>query len=321
MRAIRAEWAHPGPTVWAAAYTAVHAWWAVAGTPAFGASGVPFLPDGWAPAIAGAAATAACVLTGPRSGHNRTVPARWAVVAVGWTAGAALIVHSLLFWIGITMVLMTPFGLPMTSDDVAAVGMRAAGSGAGALTLWAMRAEFRRARSACDRCGRVHGRSPDRRSEPAPWWAYLAGYLAVAGLVTRLTPAFLLDGGITQGPGGAGFTLFVCLLITAGTVLPLALVHRWGRIWPSWVVPLAGRDVPRWLVLGPGVFMGAGLCAYFGGGGVIAMLTGATSTGAVIAVEIGGYVAWGVALLVASLSYHRATKPPCASPERVLAPR
>lgn len=75
-------------------------------------------------------------------------------------------------------------------------------------------------------------------------------------------------------------------MITAGTVLPLALAHRWGRVWPSWIRSWAGRDVPHWLVLGPGVFMGVGLCAYFGVGG-------------------------SLALLVVSTSYYRLTKPSC----------
>ena len=55
----------------------------------------------------------------------------------------------------------------------------------------------------------------------------------------------------------AGFLL-------AGTVLPLALVYRWGGCFPGWVPLLAGRGVPRWLVLGPALGLGAGMTAYFG---------------------------------------------------------
>ena len=57
----------------------------------------------------------------------------------------------------------------------------------------------------------------------------------------------------------------------AGTLLPLALAHRWGRIWPAWTGPLRGRAVPRWLVLGPGLFIGASLTAYFGIAGMTAL--------------------------------------------------
>lgn len=57
--------------------------------------------------------------------------------------------------------------------------------------------------------------------------------------------------------------------------------------------------------------MGAGLCAYFGVGGMIAAVVGLTPGDPVEMVEIGGYTLWGLALLVVSTSYYRLTKPPC----------
>jgi hypothetical protein len=80
----------------------------------------------------------------------------------------------------------------------------------GVLTLCCARVEFRRVRSVCERCGRTHGRSPQRRTDPSPWWAYAGAYLAVAGLVARLGPVvpqvrtgqWSLD-----GPGGVGFKI------------------------------------------------------------------------------------------------------------------
>jgi hypothetical protein len=118
------------------------------------------------------------------------------------------------------------------------------------------------------------------------------GYLAIIGLSVRL---------LGQGTdllsdwrhGSTGSQVFVALMIAAGTVLPAALVHRWGRIWPRWVVPWAGRVVPRWAVLGPAVFMGSGLVAYFGVGGIAALLSGATPGDLATALMIGGYTVWG----------------------------
>jgi hypothetical protein len=66
----------------------------------------------------------------------------------------------------------------------------------------------------------------------------------------------LRAGGLALG-FEAGFVL-------AGTVLPLALVYRWGQVFPGWVPLLAGRGVPRWLVLGPALGLGVGMTAYFG---------------------------------------------------------
>ncbi|MCO1597057.1 hypothetical protein M8C17_18030 [Micromonospora sp. RHAY321] len=104
------------------------------------------------------------------------------------------------------------------------------------------------------------------------------------------------------------------MMLLAGTLLPLALVHRWGRIWPGWVLPLAGRRVPRWLVAGPGFFVGAGLTTYFGIGGMTAWATGNNVSGATwfLAVVLPAYTLWGLGLLVAATSYLSLTRPECA---------
>lgn len=291
---------------WSAVYTAVLGARAVEGAPSPG--GVPFFPDGWVPVVPAAVATAVCLLMGMSTTRAPAPRVRWPLIVLGWAAGVSMIAYCLLFWIDLTMLVMLPFGVD-AGDHLAGLPLRGAGVVAGALTLWCTRTELRRVRSACERCGRVHGRSPERRTAPSPWWAYTGAYLAIAGLVARLAPA-LVYRPTFDGPGGTGFRVFVGLMLLAGTVLPLALAHRWGRVWPGWT-PWAGRAVPRWLVLGPGVFMGAGLCAYFGVGGISAMAVGATPAGPVTVLEIGGYTVWGVGLLVASASYQRLTRPEC----------
>ena len=116
----------------------------------------------------------------------------------------------------------------------------------------------------------------------------------------------------------AGFLL-------AGTVLPLALVYRWGRVFPGWVPLLAGRGVPRWLVLGPALGLGAGMTAYFGV--TIVRLAAQTVTGTWAQqtgpyplwfywAAVPGYLAWGVGLGAAALAYQRATRPPCRTCDR-----
>jgi hypothetical protein len=52
--------------------------------------------------------------------------------------------------------------------------------------------------------------------------------------------------------------MFEAGFVLAGTLLPLALVHSWGRVLPRWVPLLAGRRVPRWLLLGPAFGIAAG---------------------------------------------------------------
>ena len=43
---------------------------------------------------------------------------------------------------------------------------------------------------------------------------------------------------------GGSVLLFEAGFLLAGTVLPLALVYRWERVFPRWVPLLAGRGVP-----------------------------------------------------------------------------
>jgi hypothetical protein len=260
------------------------------------------------PVIPAALSAVVCLLTGLRATRGRPPRWRWLLAGLGWAAGASMIAYCLLFWIDLTMIAMLPFGVD-SRDHLAGLPLRSAGVAAGGLTLWCAATELRRVRSACERCGRIHGVSPERRTEPSPWWAYAGAYLAVAGLAARLSPA-IVEGLNLDGPGGPGFTIFFSLMILAGTLLPLALAHPWGRVWPSWS-PWARQFVPRWLVLGPGVFMGAGLSAYFGVGGMSAMAVGATPAGPGALMEIGGYTVWGVGLLVASTSYYRLTRPEC----------
>jgi hypothetical protein len=121
-------------------------------------------------------------------------------------------------------------------------------------------------------------------------------------------------------PASVSLLLFEAGFLQAGTVLPLALVYRWGRVFPGWVPLLAGRGVPRWLVLGPALGIAAGLTAYFGMGTAqlaVGTLAGTWQQGAgsmplwFFWVAMPAYLAWGLGLGAAALAYRRATRPPC----------
>lgn len=305
-----------GPTIGAVCgivYAVSHAWWTATGAPAFVRAESVFVA-GWPLVLTAAVAALSCA--GIRAGVTASLAAaaRWLWCGVGWLAAALLAAYGLLLWPGLAQLLMVPFGETVGSADLGALLLRALGTATAVLTAVSTRPVVRELRDACPDCGRVHGRTPETRREPTRWWGYAGGYLAVLGLATRMGPAlpgWVRDGLGPDAPGGSAFVLFVALLILAGTVLPLALVHRWGRIWPAWVLPLAGRNVPRWIVLGPGVMMSVGLLAYFGAGGTIALLLGKTSGEPAEAVSIAGYVVWGAGLAIASISYARLTKPDC----------
>ncbi|RLP91276.1 hypothetical protein [Micromonospora sp. CV4] len=94
----------------------------------------------------------------------------------------------------------------------------------------------------------------------------------------------------------------------AGTIVDTAAVGK------RWVPAFAGRKVPRWLVAGPGFFVGAGLTTYFGIGGMTAWATGNNMDGAAwfLVIVLPAYTLWGLGLLVAATSYLSRTRPECA---------
>ncbi len=300
--------------VWSSVYGAAHVWWlADPGSP-LAPPEEAFSPGRWVAVTLAFMATAVCSAIAAGIGHHWAAPVRWMLVALAWVIGAGLIVYSYMLAISLAAML---FG---QVDDWGSLLTRAAGATAGALTLACAVAEQRRVRRACSHCARVHGRSPERRTDPTPRWAYLAAYVAIAGCAARVL-VLVVDSITTHKPLpfalGAPFGIFVALLILAGTLLPLALVHRFGRIWPRWVVPLAGRDVPRWLVLGPALFVGASLAGYFGVAGMTAWLLGKGNLAQApvwkVSMEMFGYTLWGSGLLAAAVSHYGLTRPDCPS--------
>jgi hypothetical protein len=94
--------------------------------------------------------------------------------------------------------------------------------------------------------------------------------------------------------------------IAAVWALGFAAVHAW------WAV----AGAPRWIVLGPGLFMGAGFTGYFGIGGMIAWAADANMDGRPLwwaVMVLPGYTVWGMGLLGAAISYFNMTKPECRS--------
>ncbi|MET7862938.1 hypothetical protein [Micromonospora taraxaci] len=303
-----------GAGAWTVAYAAVHAVWASRGAPRFTEPGESFLPEGWFPVAVSMLATATVLLVGSGSERRRRTALRWLVAALGWISGVSLLLYSFMFPLTLLMVLGGVFGMEVSSVDWATLLAQGSGCVGGALTISVAIREQRRARGACRHCGRTECGSPESRE--TPWWAVLAGYAAVVACLTRFAAEVLHGFLSSKAPEvpWAFLVTFVVLMFLAGTLLPLALVHRWGRIWPGWVRPLAGRGVPRWLVLGPGYFVGAGLTGYFGVGGMTAWATGDNVDGAAwfLAVVLPAYTVWGVGLLVAASSYVSLTKPTCA---------
>lgn len=104
-------------------------------------------------------------------------------------------------------------------------------------------------------------------------------------------------------------------LLLAGTMLPLALVQRWGTVWPRWLPGVAGRAVPRWLLLVPAGLLAGGMTVVFGTSMVRFLLdpSGSTATSDYPPVfwwfVLPAYLVWGVGLLVLVVAYWTRTRP------------
>jgi hypothetical protein len=299
----------------AACYGALQGVWQLAGPPV---QLSPIGPDllafhGWrAVALCGVAVVAALLLATLRL-HGA---ARIALLAAAGAVSAALVTSGAM--LVLDLVGLVFFGLGPTVYPLGALS-RALCIGTGLAMAAAAVAYWRVTSRECRTCGR--GPALARLRTGTPPWAYIAAYTAVAAFAARLLAQVAVGWGENPMTNGASAIAFLAAAELAGTVLPLALVHSWGRIWPRWTPGLAGRRVPRWLVLGPGIGVSGGLITYFGF--VLAQmvrerLNGRSPFGdlpelpeAFFWVAVPAYWIWGVALAFAAYSYHHRTRRAC----------
>ncbi|GAA0940037.1 hypothetical protein [Nonomuraea longicatena] len=308
------SWTPRALLAWSLLYGMLQAYWAfVASPPQMSPVGVDLIVfSGWKAIVlclAGAAITFALGRGGQRAAVRRAlVIGAWAVSGLLVVAAALLlldVVGGLLPGIGVQF-----FPLGFLSRTACLVGA--------ALMASVAVTHTRRLRGACVACGRV---GVTARTENTPMWARAAAYLATAGCAVRIV-AQLVVGFDTGGLGvGVSLMLFEIGFVLSGTLLPLALVHAWGTVFPGWVPGLAGRRVPRWLVLGPAAGISIAMIVYFGmilTKMVATLLSGANDLGfgkglpdAFYWVSVTVYWLWGVALGFAALSYGHRTRPRC----------
>ncbi|QUH00219.1 hypothetical protein HUO13_04810 [Saccharopolyspora erythraea] len=177
----------------------------------------------------------------------------------------------------------------------------------------------RRALAQCLGCGRNPTAPP---VEQRLWLGY-AGFLfglpypllkthwALGGTI-GLDHSDLARDGFTRG-------WLVVPAALVGLVLSLALVHRWGRVWPRWVPGLAGKATPRGLLLFGGWF-GSGLLLTMGLPAAVQML-GVAGAPAPRPIEgmhawpsmvfYGSWLLWGLLLTPATRSYQLRTRGRC----------
>ena len=232
---------------------------------------------------------------------------RLLVTVIGGGAAAALMAASALVILDLVGGLIPGLGLPFFAwGALSRLGCAIAAVLIGTHTWLCWRAT-----------GSVRGARPGALQTPA--WAIMAGYVTVAACLTRLAAQVVV--GLEMNPlgGGAALAVFEAGFLLAGLLLPLALVHRWGRILPGWIPWLGGRRVPRLLLLSCGSVLGVTMVAYFGVTTVMMALDrlagrnpfppspGMDLPEAFFWVSVPAYLVWGIGLVISTLSYARVT--------------
>jgi hypothetical protein len=316
--------------VWALAYGALRLWWVTTGSrPAVPPLGddLIILAGGGSVVLCLAAAVLALAL-----GRAWRIPAlRWAQWAASVTVTVLLAAASSLAVLDLVGALFPGVEFPF---DAGATLSRAAGFACAVLLGTSTVLTRRVQRGACPACGHRAradtGRSTHIRTSAAhaPSWAVAAAYVAVVACLIRIgaqvVVGFDVDA-MSSSPRSdvaarVGPMMFLTCIIASGTALPLALVHRWGRIFPRWMPVLSGRTVPRSLLLAPAFLVSAGLVTYFGAGVVLLVNEAIRGASAATAgtlppwffwVAVPAYIVWGVGLGTAAWSYFDRTRAAC----------
>jgi len=287
-------WVPTAALVWAASYGGLRVWFATGHAPQWKLPGRDLLAPDWI-AVVGCLVSAAAVIALGRLPRSRPLIRSLWVLAAGWIAAAAFALLDVVA--GVLPGLGIPFDLPGMLSRFTALG------GAVLLAGTAL-AHQRRLDPTCLRC------SGQARPTSTPHWP---AWLAVAGCLTRLTAQAVVDFGSTpynSTPYNSSLSriIFEGGFVLAGVALPLLLVYRAGRIFP------------RWMLLLPGIGLGAGITAYFGVGllqMIANVLQGKPAYDDVglpesfFWVAVPAYLVWGVSLSIAAYGYYRRTRKPC----------
>ncbi|WP_412539154.1 hypothetical protein R8Z50_25320 [Longispora sp. K20-0274] len=334
---------------WAVGYGGWQAWWALGHRPSFGRFGTDLtVGSAWAAVgmcmavgvvvaglggaftgrRAGASAGAGALGAGARSsagagalgagagaragrGAGPGAGRGWEVA--GWLVAVGVFANCPMLLLDVVGGLLPGLGIPF---DAAGFASRAACAAGGTLLARALVTHRRRRVGDCAACARADDDTP---STGTPRWAWWAAYGAIASCLVRIGAQVAVGFGDIPFETGVSMLLFEAGFLLAGSLLPLATVHSWGKVFPRWTPPLAGRRVPRWLVLGPALGLGGGLVVYFGVG--LAQLAVESWNGTYDSdmfpqwfmwAAMTGYLLWGLGMGASALAYLRATRPRCA---------
>jgi hypothetical protein len=113
--------------------------------------------------------------------------------------------------------------------------------------------------------------------------------------------------------GGGTYLLTLNVLALLPAVLAVALVRPWGEVFPRWAPLLAGRPVPRRLLIAPGFGVSVFLLGYTVFAAAVAPSQwndpAAVFSPWLIVYGVPQFLVWAIGLLIATRSYARRTGP------------
>jgi hypothetical protein len=198
----------------------------------------------------------------------------------------------------------------------------------GFLWLAATVSYARRSGDACLYCGRRDGLEGWNSPNNAARWGRVAVYVAMVVPVLYALIRYAWALGFPLGmseehlhlgqESGTWISgLFLATFGLVGAALMLGLVQRWGEVFPSWMIGLAGRRVPIPLAVVPAsivsvLLMVGGITIW---SGMAQMADNAVASGEDMWIVVGPtllFPVWGAALAVATLGYYYRRRGPCS---------
>ncbi|MEU4690005.1 NYN domain-containing protein [Actinoplanes sp. NPDC023714] len=286
------------------------------------ATGAPIM------AVLGLAAAGVALTMARGAGSRRTATA---MITFGWLTAAALTLiipdYTLIAVVAFAPLLMVfaVTGVPGPQDGIGDIlywhRINLIILFAGGL-LWAAAtlAYQRRRRERCEHCGRRHGPGGDGPSRRTllHWgrWAVVVACLAPLPYeITRLAWYVGYPLGIDRDfltmmretPGMLEIGLGLAVASVAGGVLTHGLVSRWGEVYPRWIRWRAGRPVPPALAVVPASLVAVVLIP----AGLMMLWDPAVGDGWGLRLVSVPWVLWGVALGVATVTYHLRRRGAC----------
>ncbi|MFF5292664.1 hypothetical protein [Paractinoplanes globisporus] len=279
-----------------------------------------------APIMAAVALAGAAVAVMMASGARRATP----LIVFGWVMAAGLVLvipdYTLLALVAFAPLLLV-FAFTGVPGDQGGIGDILYWHRTNLIILfvggllWAAAtlAYQRRARGACEHCGRRDGVDGGPERQTLLRWGKVA--VAVALLaplpyeITRLAWYFGYPLGITEDflrmmqdtPGMLEIALGCAIASAIGGVLTHGLVSRWGETYPRWIWFKAGKRVPPMLAVVPASIVAITVIP----AGLMMFWTMDTGDGWALYVPSLLWIAWGVGLGAATVAYYLRRRPPC----------